>query len=162
VKSKIKKKFEMIDLGYLHYFLRLQVVQTKEGISLSKPKYSCDLLHHFHVEYCKPSPYPFQFGLKLVSTYTTLEVDATLYAQLVGILLYLIHTHLDISFSFFLVVQYIKKPHQSHWKVTKMILWYIWGIVKIGLPYNSRPNSFVELMTKLIHGLAFDWSMIYI
>jgi hypothetical protein len=35
VKSNLKKKFEMIDLGYLHYFLGLQVLQTKEGISLS-------------------------------------------------------------------------------------------------------------------------------
>jgi hypothetical protein len=35
VKSNLKKKFEMINLGYLHYFLGLQVLQTKEGISLS-------------------------------------------------------------------------------------------------------------------------------
>jgi hypothetical protein len=32
VKSNLKKKFEMTDLGYLHYFLGLQVLQTKEGI----------------------------------------------------------------------------------------------------------------------------------
>eukprot|EP00253_Pinus_taeda_P019610 PITA_19610 len=35
VKSSLKKKFEMTDLGHLHYFLSLQVLQTKEGISLS-------------------------------------------------------------------------------------------------------------------------------
>jgi hypothetical protein len=35
VKSNLKKNFEMTDLGYLHYFLGLQVLQTKEGISLS-------------------------------------------------------------------------------------------------------------------------------
>eukprot|EP00253_Pinus_taeda_P013053 PITA_13053 len=34
VKSGLKKKFEMIDLGHLHYFLGLQVLQSKEGISL--------------------------------------------------------------------------------------------------------------------------------
>jgi hypothetical protein len=32
VKYILKNKFEMIDLGYLHYFLGLQVLQTKEGI----------------------------------------------------------------------------------------------------------------------------------
>eukprot|EP00253_Pinus_taeda_P034871 PITA_34871 len=36
VKSSLKRKFEMIDLGHLHYFLVLQVLQSKEGISLSQ------------------------------------------------------------------------------------------------------------------------------
>eukprot|EP00253_Pinus_taeda_P026685 PITA_26685 len=36
VKSNLKKKFEMTDLGHLHYFLGLQVLQSKEGISLSQ------------------------------------------------------------------------------------------------------------------------------
>jgi hypothetical protein len=35
VKTILKKKFEMTHLGYLHYFLGLQVFQTKECISLS-------------------------------------------------------------------------------------------------------------------------------
>jgi hypothetical protein len=32
VKTSLKKKFEMTDLGFLHYFLGLQVLQTNEGI----------------------------------------------------------------------------------------------------------------------------------
>ena len=32
VKSSLKQTFEMSDLGHLHYFLGLQVLQTKEGI----------------------------------------------------------------------------------------------------------------------------------
>eukprot|EP00253_Pinus_taeda_P014168 PITA_14168 len=36
VKSNIKKKFEMTELGDLHYFLDLQVLKSKEGISLSQ------------------------------------------------------------------------------------------------------------------------------
>eukprot|EP00253_Pinus_taeda_P002448 PITA_02448 len=36
VKSSLKKKFEMIDLGNLHYFLGLQVLQSKEVIPLSQ------------------------------------------------------------------------------------------------------------------------------
>jgi hypothetical protein len=35
VKTILEKKFEMTDLGYFHYFLGLQVLQTKEGIFLS-------------------------------------------------------------------------------------------------------------------------------
>eukprot|EP00253_Pinus_taeda_P032468 PITA_32468 len=36
VKSSLKNKFEMTELGHLHYFLGPQVVQSKEGISLSQ------------------------------------------------------------------------------------------------------------------------------
>eukprot|EP00253_Pinus_taeda_P031542 PITA_31542 len=87
VKSSLKKKFKMTDLGHLHYFLGLQVLQTKETISLSQSKYACDLLRHFHMEDCKPAHSPFHSGDKLLVTYTSPEVDATLYQaspQLVG------------------------------------------------------------------------------
>eukprot|EP00253_Pinus_taeda_P034474 PITA_34474 len=56
VKSSLKKKFEMTDLGHLHYFLGLQVLQSREGIFLSQCKYACDLLCFFHME-------DFQFGI---------------------------------------------------------------------------------------------------
>eukprot|EP00253_Pinus_taeda_P003048 PITA_03048 len=92
VKSKLKKQFEMTNLGHLHYFLGLQVLQSKEGISLSQSKYACDILHHFHMEDCKPTPSLFQSGAKLSVTCTSPEVDATLYCQLIGKLLYLTHT----------------------------------------------------------------------
>ena len=35
VKSNLKQNFEMSNLGHLHYFLGLQVLQTKEGIFIS-------------------------------------------------------------------------------------------------------------------------------
>eukprot|EP00253_Pinus_taeda_P014810 PITA_14810 len=50
VKFSLKNNFEMTDLGHLHYFLDLQVLQSKEGISLSQSKYACDILRHFHME----------------------------------------------------------------------------------------------------------------
>ena len=79
VKSSLKKNFEMSELGHLHCFLGLQVLQTKEGIFISQSKYSCDL-RHFHMEYCKPTPSHFQFGVKLSATCTSPEVDAILLA----------------------------------------------------------------------------------
>ena len=137
VKSSLKKKFDMIDLGYLHYFLGLQVLQTKEGISLSQSKYACDLLRRFHMEDCKPAPSPFQSGVKLSLTCTSPEVDATLYRQLVGSLLYLTDSRPDISFVVGLVARYMQHPHESHWKATKRILRYIRGTVQFGIHYST-------------------------
>jgi hypothetical protein len=81
-------------------------LQTKEGIFLSQSKYACDLLHPFHMEYCKPTPSPFQSRVKLVATYTSLEDDATFHYQLVGSLLYLTHNRPDISSVVGIVSQY--------------------------------------------------------
>eukprot|EP00253_Pinus_taeda_P006817 PITA_06817 len=124
VKSSLKKKFEMTDLGHLHYFLGLQVLQSKEGISLSRSKYACDILRHFHMEDCKPAPSPFQSGVKLSVSCTFPEVDATLYRQLVGKLLYLTHTRPDLSFVVGLVARFLQNPRESHWKAAKRILRY--------------------------------------
>jgi hypothetical protein len=107
VKTSLKKKFEMTDLGFLHYILGLQVLQTNEGIFLSQSKYACDLLRHFHMDDCKLAPSPFHSGFKLTATCTSPEVDVTLYRQLVGSLLYLTHTHPDLSFVVGLVARYI-------------------------------------------------------
>jgi hypothetical protein len=98
VKTNLKKKFEMTDLGYLHYFLG------------------------FHMEDSKPTPSPFHYGVKLATACTSLEIDATLYRQLVGILLYLTHTCPNISFAIGLVARYLQTPHERHWKATKRIL----------------------------------------
>jgi hypothetical protein len=138
VKTSLKKKFEITDLGFLHYFLGLEVLQTNEGIFLSQYKYSCDLFHRFHMHDCKLAPSPFQSGFKLVSTCTSLEVDDTLYHQLFGILLYLTHTHLDISFVVGIVSRYMQTPHEIHWKEDKMILLYVCGTVQFMIHYISR------------------------
>jgi hypothetical protein len=121
----------------LHYFLGLQVLKTNEGIFLSQSKYACDLLRRFHMDDCKPTPSPFQYGVKLTTTCTSPEVDATLYCQLVGSLLYLTHTHPDLSFVVGLVSRYMKTPHEIHWKEDKRILRYVCGTVQFEIHYSS-------------------------
>ena len=80
VKTILKKKFERTNLGYLHYFLGLQVLEIKEGIFISYSKHAFDLLHHFHMDDSKQTPSPFQSRVKLSATSTSPEVDATLYS----------------------------------------------------------------------------------
>ena len=128
----------MEDLRHLHYFLGLQVLQTKERIFISWFKYDCDLLRLFHMEYCKPAPSPFQYGVKLSATWTTPKVDATLYHQLVSNLLYLTHSCPKIYFSIFCVSRYMQTPHESHWKVVKIILRYIRCTIQFGIHYITR------------------------
>ena len=90
------------------------------------------------MEDCKPAPSPFQSGVKLSATSTSSEVDATLYHQLVGSILYLTHSHPDLSFAFGRVSRYMQTPHESHWKAAKRILRYIRGKIQFGIHYSTR------------------------
>jgi hypothetical protein len=85
---------------------------------------------------CKPTPSPFQSGVKLTATFTSPKFDATLYRQLVGSLLYLTHTHPDLFFVVGIVAQYMKTPHESHWKAAKRILLYVYGTIQFGIHYS--------------------------
>ena len=44
VQQALREQFEMIDLGLLHYFLGLQVVQSSDGIAILQQKYALDML----------------------------------------------------------------------------------------------------------------------
>jgi hypothetical protein len=74
---------------------------------------------------CKPSPTPFQSRVKLrVDCESPLD-DATLYHQLVGILISLTHSRFDIFFIISMVSKFLKNTHENHWKTTKRILGYL-------------------------------------
>jgi hypothetical protein len=53
-----------------------------------------------------------------------------LYSRLIGSLLYLTHTWPDISFVVGIFARYMQTPHEIHWKATKRILQYVWGILQ--------------------------------
>ena len=52
-------------------------------------------------------------------------MDCIIYRQLIGSLLYLNHSRLDICYAVNVVSRYMQKPHHLHWKESKRILQYI-------------------------------------
>ena len=46
-KVEMEKVFDMSDLGYMHYFLGMEVHQENNGIFLSQKKYAQDILKKF-------------------------------------------------------------------------------------------------------------------
>ena len=44
LKKQLVDTFEMTDLGLLHFFLGIQILEIDDGIFLSQPKYSLDIL----------------------------------------------------------------------------------------------------------------------
>ncbi|KAA0051552.1 putative gag-pol polyprotein, identical [Cucumis melo var. makuwa] len=98
-KSHMKNKFEMTDLGLLHFFLGFEVYQTDGGTFISQKKYAKDLLKKFGMINYKPETTPMNVNEKLKQNDGAEMADAQRFRSLVGGLIYLTHTCSDISYS---------------------------------------------------------------
>lgn len=69
----------MANIGLLHFFLCIQVLQLDDDIFLYQPKYVMDLLQRFKMDESKPCAITFQSRVKLTKEFNYLRVNATLY-----------------------------------------------------------------------------------
>jgi hypothetical protein len=125
VKDIFHDRFSMTDMGPLHFFLGLEISHDASGIKSSMTKYAKDLLVRFNMTDCKLASTPFLSGVKLEDGGDTPLVDCTKQKKLVGSLLYLSHSRLDISYAVGAVSRYMQEPHELHWKAAKRILRYV-------------------------------------
>jgi hypothetical protein len=86
-------------MGELQFFLGLQIKQSKEGTFVHQAQYTNDIVRKFKME-------DFKAMATLMSTTTALDadeegeyVDQKEYRSIIGSLLYLTATRLDIQFS---------------------------------------------------------------
>jgi hypothetical protein len=151
VKRILHDRFLMKDMGLLHFFLGLDIIQDASGIKLSQAKYARDLLERFHMTDCKSSPTPFLSGVRLEDGEDTPLVESTLYRQLVGSLLYLTHSRLDLSYAVGAVYMFMQGSHELHWKASKCILRYAHGTITFGIHYA------IDSTLHLIKFTNSDW-----
>ncbi|GKB26996.1 retrovirus-related pol polyprotein from transposon TNT 1-94 [Tanacetum coccineum] len=95
-KMSMKQQFEMTDLGLMRYFLGVEVIQNAKGIFISQTKYVREVLERFGMNNCNSVKNPIVPGCKLTKSNEEEKVDATIYKQKVGSLMYL--TRPDIMY----------------------------------------------------------------
>ena len=150
-KKKLAAEFEMKDLGMMHYFLGLEVWQYPDEIFLNQGKYTIEMLKRFGMLDCKAMTTPMTTSLKLLNDDTSEFVDATLYRQIIGSLMYLTNTRPDICFAVNTLSQYIVNPKHIHLIGAKHVMRYLKGTLDYGLRYT--PSGEIKL-----HGYAdSDW-----
>jgi hypothetical protein len=111
-KYVLASKFEMKDLGMMHYFLGLEVWQRTDEIFLSQGKYIVEILKKFGMLNLKPMATPMVMNLKKqrVTSSNSNKIDPTLYKQLIGSLMYLINTRPDIFYVVSALSQFMSQP----------------------------------------------------
>ena len=140
-KKSMMAEFEMSDLGMMHYFLGIEVLQSSVGILISQKKYVGEILDKFQMKDCNPVNTPSEFGLKLNKDDGGKKVNSTLYKQIVGSLMYLIATRPDIMHSVSVISRYMECPTEIHLLAAKRILRYLQGTKEFGLFYKKGEKS---------------------
>ena len=137
IKKLLSSRFEMTDMKELHYFLGIEVIRTPDGIMLSQKHYILNLLYKFGMTQCKPVTTPLDRNLKLDADSGTRECEPTHYRQLVGSLIYLTITRLDLSCPVGLLCQFMQTPRDIHLDCAKRVLRYVSGTMDFGILYKS-------------------------
>jgi hypothetical protein len=139
-KKKLASKFEMKDLGLMHYFLGLEVWQSPERIFLNQGKYAVEILKRFDMLECKSMNTPMETKLKLLVDTSSELIDATLYREIIGSLMCLTNTRPDICFVMNTLSQFLVETRHVHLVVTKHVMRYLKGTLDYGLSYDGDHN----------------------
>ncbi|KAL6311805.1 hypothetical protein AAG906_020916 [Vitis piasezkii] len=103
-KENLSVRFEMKELGQLKHFLGLEPIST-----------------------------PMEPNAKMCEHEGKDLKDATMYRQLVGSLLYLTLTRLDISYAVGVMSRYMQNPKKPHLEAVRRILRHVKGTIDYGL-----------------------------
>jgi hypothetical protein len=92
----------------------------------------------FDMMKCKSMNTPMETKLKLLVDTLSELVDTTLYTQIIGSIMYLTNTRLDIYFS---LRQYLVEPKHVHLDAAKHMMRYLKGTLDFGVCY-ARDHDF--------------------
>jgi hypothetical protein len=127
------QKFEMSIMGELKYFLGFQIKQLQEGTFISQTKYIQDILKKFGMKNGKPIKTPMGTNGHLNLDTGGKSVDQKVYRSMIGSLLYLCASRLDIMLSVCMCARFQANPKEVHLRVVKRIMRYLVYTPKFGL-----------------------------
>jgi len=88
------------------------------------------------MEDCRPMATPMITNWNDIDSLEDKDVDPTLYKQLIGSLMYLVNTRLDICYVVNTLSYFMVEPKRAQWAVTKHVLKYLQGTINYGLLYT--------------------------
>ncbi|XP_070681717.1 uncharacterized mitochondrial protein AtMg00810-like [Malus domestica] len=135
-KEDMMMKYEMIDLGILHHFLGMGVIQTNLSIFIHQKKYASSLLNKFGLNECKSVTTPLVAIEKLSKDDGSGSANEEQYRSVMGSLLYLTTaTRPNIMYASSLLARFMHYPTNRHKGTAKRVLRYIKRTLDYGLEY---------------------------
>lgn len=147
IATKLKKNFELTDLGCLNYYLGIKVERDRNGIYyISQAAYIDKVINIFKMTDAKPSKIPLDTGYYKIKEKGEKFNNCKLYQRLIGSLLYIAtNTRLDIAASVAILSRKLTNPSNIHRLEAKRILRYLKGTkdLKLKLGKFKGNNNFL-------------------
>lgn len=102
------------------------------------------MINDVGVHGCKLVKTPVEVNLKINKDEGELLDDASMYRGLIGRLLFLIISRLDINYSMHKLSQFMSKPREPHLKVAYRVIQYLKGTSRRGLFFPSKSSLHVK------------------
>jgi hypothetical protein len=129
------KKFEMSIMGELKFFLGFQIKQLKDDTFISQTKCTQDILKKFGMKDTKLIKIPMRTNEHLDLGMGHNLIDQKVYRSMIGSLLYLCASRLDIMLFVCMCVRFQANPKYCHLRTVKRILRYLVHKPNFGLWY---------------------------
>ncbi|XP_015162957.1 uncharacterized mitochondrial protein AtMg00810-like [Solanum tuberosum] len=139
--NSLAARFSLKDLGYLNYFLGVDIKHIPDGLILSQSKYILDILSELDMENYKGVYTPMCSIVPLRVVDGSPHTDVTRYRRTLGKLQYLSLTWPDISYAVNKLSQFLHIPIDEHWKAVKRVLWYLKETASLGLRIIHSSDS---------------------
>ena len=107
-KTLLHQTFKIKDLGKLKYFLGFEVGKTKKEIHLCQRKYALDILDEAGMLNSKPCQTPLMNNTKVLFNADMPVHNVESYRRLIGKLLYLTNSRLDINYFVHSLSQFVQ------------------------------------------------------
>ncbi|GJY09073.1 retrovirus-related pol polyprotein from transposon TNT 1-94 [Tanacetum coccineum] len=133
--KEMSTHFKMSMMGKMSFFLGKQVSQNPRGIFINQSKYTLEMLKKYGLENSDVVGIPTVERSKLYEDPQGTLVDPTCYRSMVGSLMYLIASRLDLMFVVCMCVRYQAKATKKHLTAVKRIFRYLKGTINMGLWY---------------------------
>ncbi|KAL0399852.1 UNVERIFIED_CONTAM: Retrovirus-related Pol polyprotein from transposon RE1 [Sesamum radiatum] len=127
VKHYLDRLFTIKDLGVAKYFLGLEIARSLQGLVITQTKYIKDFIADTGLLDARPASTRLPPSLKFTGDTGAALARPDVYRRLVGCLLYLSFTRLDISYACQQLSQFLQHPCQQHLDAALHLVRYLKG-----------------------------------
>ena len=143
VKEYISTCFHMKDLGFLKYFLGIEVARSPSGFYLCQRKYATSIVTEVGLLGCKPAGSPMDQNHQLARSKAPAISEPERYKRLVGRLIYLAATRPYLTYAVHILFQFMKAPNEDHWLPALKVVRYLKGTLGQGIILDAKSSLHV-------------------